>query len=260
MSEQAYLYSEDTTLLFGQRYLFGRDISRTFAPLENNVPISLPSQSPTIYVFDSLPSRTVAAAGTGAVQTVSTWTANVSSPYVRTYTITAIVDPDPTGATASKQYWEALNFVLKSSGQTQTFIRTFLLERVEGQENVPGTSVEDVKAVYPSITAFLDDSDITKFLTQAVDAMKLYFEDKGMSWRRIYDLQKTKYALAYKTLALGLLTKFREPGDRLHVLSEKYDELYGKELGQITLKYDTTGAGKPDTTKKVSQGFQIAIR
>lgn len=242
------------------KYIFGKDISRQFNPTQNNEHISLPTQTPTIYIFASNPSRTVARAGTGAAATISSWTELSTFPYTRTYTITAIADPDPTGITDYKDYWEAINYVAKTAGDTLTTIRHFRLERAAGTDSKPGTTVNDLKNIYPAITSYLTDDQLTQFIGIARDEMQLELEAQGLEWSKLSDLYKTKLALAYKTIALAALSQIKEQGDRHHIRYEEFTKRGVSALKTLDLPYDADGDGQAEAARPLRQEHVYLIR
>lgn len=242
------------------QYIFGKDISRVFYPTENDVPLSLPSQTPTIYVFDRKPSLTEAAAGTGAIKTISTWSQDTSSPYGCTYTITAIDDPQPTSLTDYKEYWEALNFYAKVGADVAPVIRKITLSRILGQDSQPGTSITDLKNIYPAISAYLSDAQLTQFLTIALDEIKLTLKAKGLDWAKLHELYELKLALAYKAITLCSLSQIREPEDRFAVRWKTFSDMYESLITNIKLSYDSDGDGEAEAPVEAKRGYWIAAR
>lgn len=227
-------------------YVYGKDIIRKFFPIENGVPLALFSQSPTIHIFSDKPSRSAAIAGTDALQTVTSWTEYKFSPYERRYTVTAIADPDPTSTTLWDRYWEAIRFFTKSGGQAQTIIRSFIVERIEGSDEVPGTTVADLKKVYPGITAYADDPQLFESIGLAESELKRYFRAKGIKWSRVSDLSQVRLPLAYKALALCAFSQVKEDNDRFHLRFNQFEAWYKEALGAIALPVDEDGDGEPE--------------
>lgn len=242
------------------KYIFGKDIVRNFYPLENNQPINLPTQTPHIYLFDTYPSLAAAAAGTSALQSLTTWSSQEADPYARTYTFTAINDPSPTSATNYKQYWEAINYVPKTGVTIAPLIRSIWLYRAEANETVPGTTAQDLKDIYPGITAYLTDAQLQDMLSIALEEMKLDFEASGLEWARIYDLYKTKLALAFKTIALANLSQIRESNDKFQIRYKEFEDKYARAVTSLKLPYDYQGDGDAGAPREVKRSYYITAR
>jgi hypothetical protein len=239
-------------------YNFGRSITRQLFPTEGDEPISLPSQSPSIYLFTEMPSLEDAAAGTGAFSTISYWTHALTEPYPRTYSIPPIYDPEPTGSTPSRGYWEAINYVHAAGGQTRTLLRQFDVERGEALDSQPGTTRQDVIDAYPAITNYLSEPQIDEFISIALVLLKVDLEASGMRWSRIKDLHKTKLALTFRTIAEGSLSQVKDPNDRFAFRAAEYERKYKNILSKITLPYDKDGDGEAESEgKPVNKAWYI---
>lgn len=241
-------------------HVFGAPVQRKFYPLSGSDPVSLPSQSASIYLFSSQPSLADAAAGTGAVATQNYWLQGTASPYPCLYSFNQITDPEPTSSVDSRTYWEAINFVLQLGSQTQTHVRAFDVERSYSGESIPGTNVTDIKEAYPAISNYLDDNEIGDLLSITEEEFKLDLEAKGVSYARVYDLQKARLALAYKTIALAMLGQIRDQGDKHQFRYDEYSKLYSVALGRLTLPVDTNKDGAKDTEVKPRQGYWTILR
>lgn len=243
------------------RYLFGKDITRSFFPEENGAPIQLPTQTPTIYIFSTEPSRSNAATGTGKLgSAITTWTQSTASPYGCTYTIPAIADPSSTGTTNGAWYWEAINHVTKSSGTSQVTIRSFFLELTRGNEATPGTTVQDVIDNYPAITSYLTDDQISEFIDSAFFELRTDLEAKGAEIALTSQLQKTKLALAYKTISLASYSQFKEDNDKFIIRGNLFETKYRELMEKIVLPYDLDKDGQPETTVTPSSSYLIISR
>jgi hypothetical protein len=241
-------------------YNFGKDISRKLYPEENGKPINLPVQTPTIYLFDSQPTLADAQAGTGSVQTCSSWTQATVEPWALTYSFTAINDPDPTSATPSLTYWEALLYTLKTSGQAQTLLRTIEIERVAGAPEQPETTTEDLVNIYPAITAYATEQQLKEHLAIAIQEIKTELESKGIEWAHVANLSKLKLALAYKTISMVALSQIRERQDKHEYRYVEFDNKYQAQMQTIKLKIDEDQDGTYEVEKESSKFYFISER
>lgn len=233
---------------------FGKNFDRRFIPRENDRPVNLPSQNPTIYIFRDQPSREQARNGTSAIQTISAWVEKDAPPYARIYEVSAIEDPNPNDQTEYEEYWEAINFVAKASGQVQTFIRMMRIERIESADSVPGTTRETLQEVYPAIKNYLSDDQMDDMIVAAEAELQTFFEGRDIKWSRVYGMYKFKLAVAYKAIALSALSQFREDGDRHHKRWGIYEGKCDSQLKQIAIRYDKNGDGNAEIKRKPATG------
>lgn len=240
--------------------IFGKSITRKFYPVEDGEPINLVSQAPSIYLFSEQPTRTVAAAGTGALETINYWIESAQSPYVRTFTIPAIDDPEPTGTTPQADYWLAINYKAEATEQTQTDIKSITVERAKSTSDIPGTKVQDVVDVYPDIYSYASFDQITAKLDNALSELKLELKGKGLEWGNLSNLKDLKLALAYKVIQLVAESQLVEGGDKFDLRRQLYKEKYEEIMKLVVLAYDVDGDGDPDTTEQAQSIAVIAFR
>ena len=240
--------------------LFGRSIVREMYAVVESEYFNLPSQIPAIYFFEEKPSISAAQAGTGSFAAVATWTQSQTYPYPRTYVVPPIVDPEPTRSTTSRRYWEAINYVNQTGQQTQTLLRAFNVERGKALDSVPGTTVADLKEVYPAISNFLNDSKLSDFLLIAEEAMRIDIEKGGIVWENLKRLRKVKLALAYKTISMASFSQFTEYNDKFYIRFKEYEKLYASTLESITLAYDSDGDGEADTETTTKTDYAFIIK
>jgi len=224
--------------------VFGKSITRSFIVDDGEGALSLPSQSPTIYLFTTQPTRIDAIAGTGATQTITAWTANNSS---YDYQFAAVTDPDPASSNAEIEYWEAIKYVLQTAGSVQTKIRSFTIARAEVAISKPGTSLQDIKDVWSGVSNYIGDSQLGTFLEEAETLMRLKFGKKA--WVRLGDLEDAKFALAYKAIILMAETQIAKgfQGDKFEKLAIIFQNRYKEILASTSFPQDTDGDGKEDS-------------
>jgi hypothetical protein len=243
------------------KYVYGKSFSRMFYAVQDGFPLALPSQTPAIYVFRNYPSVSDAKNGTGSVATASAWTQSSTSPYGNTYIVPAIDNPDTTNLLPPEwTYYEAINFVTTSSGQTQTIIRSFELQIPENFDSLPGTTYTDLQNVYPSITSYFTAGQLTTFITDAETELKIELEGKGLKYWQHRDLFKVKLALAYKAIANACLANFKDVGDRFYKRYEVYAEKYSALMAQIDLPVDVNKDGVNDGAVQAKPSFVFVRR
>lgn len=225
------------------RYNWGRDIARAIYPQLNGAAVELPTQSPSIYLFDSKPTEDDAKAGTGAISAqLTTWVEDSSSPFGRTFTHTAI-DKDGDDV---KRYWEAVGYV-DTSETEHVVIRSFLVGDMLETDEIPGATATTLKDIYPSIGNYVSDTDLDEILDVAEEILRLDLEAKGTNWTRVYNLQKYKLTLAFKAIELSSMGQVRRTGDRFDRRVSYFQNLYSSNLSMIKLPYDFDGTGAPDS-------------
>lgn len=240
--------------------LFGRSITRELYAVVESEYFNLPSQIPAIYFFEDKPSISDAQTGTGSFASVTTWTQSQTYPYPRTYVVPPIEDPEPTSSTTIRNYWEAINYVNQASQQTQTLLRAFNVERGKALDSVPGTTVTDLKEIWPGISSYLTDARLTEYLLIAEESLRIDVEKKGLVWENLKRLQRAKLALGYKSVSLASFSQVQEANDKFYIRWKEFEKLYNSTLESITLPYDTDGDGEADTETSTKQDFAFIIR
>ncbi len=243
------------------QYFYGKAVARAFYAIENNDPIQLPPQTPTIYVFDLEPTRTAAASGTNALAAaVVTWTEAATTPWGRTYTLAAINDPEPTGGTYTKTYYEAINYITKAAGQVQTTTRTFELTRARSVPSVPGTSVADLTMIYTDIDQYKSNAQLLSFLTLGEQELKTDLLAKGFEWADITNLELARWCVAYRALADACFSLIGEEGDRHERRFNEYKAQYEKLRDAIPFMADANRDGKEDGPAQIQGNAMVASR
>lgn len=240
------------------RYLYGKDFTRSFIVEEDNEPFKLPSQTPTIYIFTEKPTRDEAQAGTGAVQTISSWNQNAATPYACLYAVSAIVDPDPDAADDNEQwYWEAVNYITKTGGQTQTAIRGFVLSRGFQPSNLPEVAPEDLAAVYPAISEYIPSDQLRAMIASCLEDVIMDLETKGIEWGRLSDKRRLHRALAFKSIAEASFSQVKGEGDKFHLRYTEFTKKYASAMTAVNLPYDADGDSSPELIEKPRKGYAI---
>lgn len=240
------------------RYLYGKANTIQISLIDSDKTELVPSSdSPTIYLFNSQPSRQAAAAGTGSIQTISSWTGAGTD---RAITITAIADPEPTSATRYKEYYLAINFTLANSGQVQTLIEQIVFERVLAQADNLALNAQDAKAIYPTIGSYLSDALINNFLTGAIDDTKTELQGKGIDWVTVKNPKDFKRAIIFKAIADASLSQIQEDNDKFSKRYDIYSTRANKLLGIITAVVDADNDGTPEQETKSKPSYYIMQR
>jgi hypothetical protein len=239
------------------KYLFGKDFQRSFIALEDNRPVNLPTQTPTIYIFDEKPSREDAASGTGAVATVSAWNEGTVSPYPNVYTVTGINDPDADSDVSEYWYWEAINYITKTAGTVQTKVRAFKLVRAGAPSTLPSLTSADLQEVYPELRKYLSDDELAAVIENCTEQLIIDLEAGGLQFEKFSDLKKLRLPLAFKCIAESSLSQFKVENDRFFLRYQMFNEKYSNLLKQITLPYDEDGDGQAEKEEKPKRSYQV---
>lgn len=241
--------------------VFGKAFTRKFIPHDGENYLVLPTQTPHIYIYDSQPDYAAASAGTGAVQTISTWSQYTTEPEV-TYSVSAIEDPDPSSTISEREYWEAINYILETSGEIQTKIRMFTISRAGALDDSPNATREDIKALVPQITSYIQsDAELDSYLAIAEDLLKIHYEGKGYKWSQLSNLQSLKYAVAFKAIILHSTAQLTKPnGDKFAARIQTFKELLGEITANVMLDVDTNNDGKPDEQVEAQPQAAVIMR
>ena len=242
-------------------YPFGKGFTRWYYPLvDGQKPEGLlTSQTPSIYIFDSQPGRDAAQNGTGALQTVATWT--WSGPEQGwSYSVAAIDDPNPTSTDTPKVYWEAVNFRLETGEQIQTDIRTFTLERVVGHSHSVGVTDAVLKEYFPQFDTCSTATQREAYIGLAIEDVKGKLRNKGFEWARIHRIDRLNIAIAYKVLYMIMLVQLQQGSDKYAIKYNEFKGIYENTIDSLVLEYDSNNDGLPDTQAKSSSGPVRLIR
>lgn len=240
--------------------IYGKTISRSFIADDGSQYLRLPTQTPTIYLFPygTIPSRAQAAAGTGAIQTISAWTQSGASEEL-TYSYAPVIDPDTAGNMASREYWEAVNYVLDIGGQVQTKLRMLIISRAEVIESIPGLSAEDIIGIWPSVVSYTTSAQLANFLPLAEAEMR---QEIGLAkWSRLSKLVDAKICLAYKAIEMMAASQVvKGNADKFVWMVEYFGEKYTKAISKIDFPLDADGDGQPEEILQASQPVVIIAR
>lgn len=228
-------------------YTYGKDIIYYFVPVVDDEPVlNIPTQNPSIFVFDyqNKPSMADARSGTGKLgSTITSWTARGQG---FEFTIPAITDLDPTSQTNDRVYWVAINFILKSGGDTITAVRALEIDRIQIEQEQLTTTVSDIVGIYSDITSYKDEAQIIRYMSEAKSLIKLALTIKGYEWALVHNVKDFNAAHRYKTLELIMASLRRSAGDTFDANFNYYKEMADGYLSAIQLEYDTDKDGEAD--------------
>lgn len=240
--------------------VFGKSLTYKFYPTENGEPLQIGSNSPSIYVFDKLPTRDEAQTGTNKIgSTITSWSVTGTSPYACTFTIPAITDPYPDSNIDEREYYLGINFeVVNASGITETVVKAFNLQRAYGSDSVPGVTVAQVKESFPAISSYLDDTELGNLLTAAEKELKLKLKTKGIDYRLANDLTDLNVPLAYMCLEISCITQIENEGDKFQTKAEYWRQKAKDILSSITIPIDNDADGREDQRREPRPSYIIS--
>jgi hypothetical protein len=241
-------------------YYFGKAITRKFIVTINQEDQTLPTQTPQIYLFAAEPTRAAAAAGTGAMQAITAWTAGLVSPFPYSYTFTAIADPSSDSTANTYQYWEAINFILEGSGSVQTVIRAFAVTRATGQYDEIGTKAEDLIKIYPAASDYFPSDKMIDHITLAIERFQIELISKGWRWADVGELRFAKQAIAYRALSTLCFSAMGEEGDRFQTRHELYAKEYDELVKLIPLRADRDRDGAAESSPRIENSILVSRR
>lgn len=221
------------------------------------------TDNPTIYVFDDTvgkPNRTVAAAGTGAAQTISSWsdiTHTETDAKGKQFTITALDDPDNTSSKDRYTYWLAINYVLVDSGTSMTEIRALPIARPETQSNVVSATKTDLEAIYPGIDNIVSDTNQNSAIKYAAKRTEIDLESAGYEYAQVWESDDLNLAVTYRALAQLMLAQMVQEGDQWHQRHEEYKMIYEGMISSIRLRYDSDNDNEPDVREAKGNSIRI---
>lgn len=226
---------------------FGGDFTFPYYPHVGGDAFDPPSQTPTIYVFDAAPDPTAARNGTGAIETISSWTEGTAN--YRPFTVSAIADPDD--GTKSKKYWVAINYVPVTGGSSTVDVLQFILQTPDGQTaEVTPTAAEMKQRDTTLATYYSTDSDIDNYVSNAETKLKAFLSNQGYHWTRIENPEDLKESVIYWALTDMMVAQINEEGDRFSIKAESYKELMMTLRNQLRLEYDANNDDSVTATEE----------
>lgn len=241
-------------------YPFGKDFKFYFYPLVDNETVqSIPTQNPDIYIFDDSagqPSRQAAAAGTGAIQTITDWD-KVANGFA--ISVSALSDPDQTSTITERNYWIAINFKLKAAGQTQTIIRALDMERVAAHEKRVSIEATDLTTLWPEIAQYANNSTLNAAIELAIEEVKSILLNRGFEWATIKRPDRLNLAIRVRALMQIESQQSQESGDNFDRNYQEHKKQYKSYLDSIQLEIDADKDGKPET-KTEAAGSAVVCR
>jgi hypothetical protein len=240
--------------------LFGKTITREFIPDDGFESIVTHSQVPAIYLFSVLPSYDQAISGTGASQSVNYWThSGVTAS--RGYSYAPVVDPSSASAITYYDYFEAINYKLEAAGTTQTKIRSFPIKRAEALDSKPNATITDIKYLWPEIVAYITDTDLDRYLTVAEELIRANFEGSGNKWTSLRQLNRIKYAIAFKAIIMFSAVQLTKPnGDKFASRIEYFAKELDSLLSSVKLPIDADRDGIAESISTTGSSYAVINR
>ena len=222
-------------------YVYGKDLTYYLYAFEDKTKITnLPAQTVQGYLFLDQPTRAIAAAGTGALQSP---TQSLTANGTIALTLTAITDPNPGDILGYRLYWVAVNFILKTAGEVQTVIRAIKVERVSGQDAEIGVTYAKIVAIYPDVVNYLTEAEVNEMITLAKIDLLDDLTNKGFDWNQVNKPDQLFNALLFNTLVYVYNSQIQREGDRFAFSSAKAQARYDSLKTNLRLEYDSTMSG-----------------
>jgi hypothetical protein len=234
-------------------YPFGKSFKRWFYPIiDGESPDGvLTSQNPAIYIFRDQPGREAAQSGTGALQTIGSWTWSATDAGWY-YNVAAINDPDPISTTHNRIFWEAVNFRVESGAQIQTDVRAFYVERVAGLSHNVSVSETDLKEYFPQLDSISTPAQREQQIVLAVEDIKARLKNKGFEWARIHRVDRLNIAIAHRVLYMLMLIQVQQGNDKYAIKYTEFKAIFDTTIESLVMEYDSNKDGLPDA--QVTQG------
>jgi len=236
------------------RYYFGKDLSVKYTYPEAAEPVG----NPTIYLFRDMPGREAARAGTGALQTVSTWADDDEVPNTKSFTVAAFNDPEISSTISGREYFLAINYELEASEQVQTDVKRLFVSRAGGSLTHHGVDLEAVVSAYPTLASYLSNDDIEDQIQLAIDEISAVI--MPVDWDKVTNKDQLYFPILCKAIANSCLSEFVEEGDRFSKRYEIFEKKYADYMANFVVKADSDVSGDTDDTKLVTQDFVLNFR
>lgn len=246
-------------------YPFGKSIVGEFYPLVDGFEIAEADISSielvNIYVFaDSggKPDLSAARDGTGAVQTIASWTAVASKSGFR-YTVDAIDDPDPTSDPKAYTYWVAINFKFANGEQQQCVIHELILERVLGHTRRVDVQFQDVIDAWPMANKYATTSQIEAYIKLAKGDIRSDLKARGYEYAEIRRPDRLSEAVMYHTLGHIAFGQIQQPTDHWDRQAQHWWRVSKKTVDELRFEYDGQKSGQTQTVNTQS-GYRFIDR
>jgi hypothetical protein len=237
------------------RYSFGKDFVYTWFPLENDAELAddqiavIEGLLDSVYIFatEQRPTRDEAAAGTGATQTINSWTDNGQRGF--DIAIDAIEDPEPEAEIYFRDFWIAINYRLEVGGQIQTVRRLLPMARIGGVSEAVEVSDETLIELWPEVVSFTrDGQERCAQVRQANLDMRRDVTTALIQYAEIHNPGELERALAFKALEYIALSKRELAGDKFDLRATQFRKQFDKEMSRLDrLRADSNRDGQPDT-------------
>ena len=203
--------------------------------LSDNVDLSSVTDAPAIYVFDEKPDRTTALAGTGALETIVSWSDIGDGG--KQFTISALSDPDPDDSEGRETYWLGINFVLEDGEQTQTVLRALPMTRAIMSHDVPGVTVTDLEEIYSRLQDYKTTTEIDAAIERAEQNIRLALGMAGFDYVLIWSKKELRTAIAYEALVQMMESLVAQSGDAWDSRGDQYRAYRDNYVSGLKLLY-----------------------
>jgi hypothetical protein len=242
-------------------YPFGQDFTYSFYPLiDSEQAKDIPGDAPAIYVYgETKPSRDQARAGTGGpIQTISEWTA-IDDGF--RFPVTAILDPDPSGAELRRTFWIAVNFRLKAGGQLQTVLAPLVLERVRAHNKTAIVTVADISSEWSHATDYATTEQIQRYIEDGLGKVKSKLKERGFEWAGVNRADRLAAAIRYWAVMRINLRERKTTGDTFDENVKLFYSWYTQELESLQFAYDGDGDGEHEQKEEtVKPTYAVILR
>lgn len=210
---------------------------------ENGEVLIPDATAPDVYLFDHVPTRDEARAGTNAMPGYheTAWT---GAGNFRVVTFPSVPDPDPLGHTTSRSYYIGINFRLETGGQVQTVIRRFIITRATAQLSSLEVSQADLTAIDPSVDRVFGSgsAQLTAVNALVKRLIKTSLGNRGYRWEDITDAEDLRDAAIFMALHIAFLSQVRQTGDAADRKAAAYQKMGEDILSGVVLETDAAGA------------------
>lgn len=233
------------------KYHFGKEFVFNYYPLSEDgfdYELLVDTVFVTSYLFDKEPTEAEATSGTGAIQTVGTWTPTEDS-LGQAITFDAVSVPsDLTGY--EKKYYVAINTELEAGETIPPQIFEITLQKLRGQVSVIKVTSQEVLQLAPALEEhFHDCVDIDIFIDDAILDMKHTLTGCDLEHGDVIDPGKLNYAVKHLAVSKAFFNLARDVNSIYYAEGIRYQDLYEQKLAQIQLEIDKNRDGKSDGTR-----------
>jgi hypothetical protein len=242
-------------------YQFGKAFTVTYYPTDTEGDaIKASTDAPNIYLFghDNKPGRDVILSGTGAIETVTSWTKNGSGYDI---TFAAVDDPEPDSHLNTRDYYIGINFTLEAGEQVQARMIAIQLSRPLGYDNELNITSCDIEKYFHTVDDWITNHQQDSFVNEAIEWVRNQIRDNGYHYALITNPEDLRIAVIQRAINRIAMSLIADGNTGFIALKDDSMSEANKTLTRLQALIDTDADGEADKkVTSVSNNYGIIVR